>query len=75
MLPTEIEVQVDDVGQIIVTMSGTSLRATFLRADGSGLVQSHFVSVDHTALVSTRDFERIAFEAAKAKARELGWID
>jgi hypothetical protein len=74
MLPNEIQVQVAH-DHIIVTMPGTLFKTTFLKADGSGLVQSHVVSVDHTALVSTRDFERAAWEAAQAKARELGWID
>jgi hypothetical protein len=42
-----------DHDHLIVTMRGTSLRATFLKVDGSGLTQTHFVSVEHTALIST----------------------
>ena len=39
-----------------------------------GLVQSDYMTDDKDASSSRREFEELAWEAATAKARELGWI-
>lgn len=61
---------------IIVTRPGTSFRAAFFKAaDEPRLMQSPTMSVEKEAPAQTRkDFEAHAWEAANAKARELGWI-
>jgi hypothetical protein len=61
---------------IVVTMPGTSFRATFFKtAEEPRLTQSSAMSVEKEAPAQTRtEFETFAWEAANAKARELGWI-
>ena len=69
--------QVDVEGeQISVTLPGTNYRALFhLSKDEPRLIQSSQLSVDKAAPMSHKDFEAMAWEAANAKARELGWTD
>jgi hypothetical protein len=56
-------------------MRGTSDRAFFLRSpDEPKLVQAASLAVDKAARMSHQDFEVMAWEAANAKAKELGWI-
>ena len=74
MTNLQLEVEGD---RIIVLMPGTSLRATYLKSqdprDRRQLVESLAMSIDKEAPVSLKEFEAIAWEAATAKARELGW--
>ena len=61
--------------RLIVTLEGTSYRAVFrLSPDKSQLIESGAVAVDKAAPMAHEDFEALAWEAANAKARELGWI-
>jgi hypothetical protein len=69
-----IKVKVDG-DRLVVTMRGTSYRAFFLRSpDEPKLVQAASLAVDNAAAMSHKDFEAMAWEAAIAKAKELGWI-
>lgn len=61
--------------RLIVTLEGTSYRAVFrLSPDKSRLIESGALAVDKSAPMAHRDFEALAWEAANAKARALGWI-
>jgi hypothetical protein len=40
----------------------------------SGLTLGDFLEVDHHASLSRNEFEALAWDAAMAKARDLGWI-
>jgi hypothetical protein len=62
-------------GRIIVSMPGTSFRAAYFRSvTEPGLTPCEFLDVDRGASISRKEFEALAWEAAIAKARELGWI-
>ena len=70
----ECDVRVVDQ-RIIVTMEGTSFLAIYYWAEeGAKLLQSEAMGSDRNARIDRRDFERLAWEAANAKAGELGWI-
>jgi hypothetical protein len=57
---------------IIVTMPGTSYRATYLKAPNwPGLIQSGSIKDGKDA---SNEFLALAWQAADAKGRELGWI-
>jgi hypothetical protein len=58
--------------RIVVRLPGTTFRTTYFRI-ASGLAEAKFMSVDRSATISAADFESLAWEAAKQKARELGW--
>ena len=65
---------VDD--RIVVTLPGTSYRALFyLSKNESRLLQAEQMAVNKKAPMSHQDFEALAWEAANAKARELGWLE
>ena len=73
----DLHVEVDDE-QIVVTMALTAFRTTFFRSkdEATRLIQSPAISVEKDAPPARRkEFEALAWEAANAKARELGWID
>jgi hypothetical protein len=75
MRPGEIMVEVAD-DRLVVTLDGTSYRAFFYKdPDEPRLVQEEFLAVDKAVPIRHEDFEAMAWEAANAKARELGWID
>jgi hypothetical protein len=60
---------------IVVSMAGSSYRTTYFKsAIAPGLVQSNFMKDDKDESISRKEFEERAWEAANAKARELGWI-
>ena len=64
-----------DGSTIIVTMPGTSFQATYFKdPDAPGIQQDLSMAKDSDAAIATREFETLAWEAANAKARELGWI-
>jgi hypothetical protein len=70
----ELNVAVDGT-TITVTMRGTSLRTSFFKnPEAPGVLQRLSASRDSEADISIRDFETLAWEAANAKARELGWL-
>jgi hypothetical protein len=61
--------------RITVTMRGTCFRSTYVLApDSPTLRQSNILVIDGSAGITSRAFEILAWEAANAKARELGWI-
>ena len=69
-----VEVQGDD---IIVTLPGTSYVVTYYRATAFPqqlLTKSHSGREDQGAPMTQAEFHARAWKAAKAKARELGWI-
>lgn len=69
-----IEVEVSGAS-LIVTMVGTSYRAVFHKhSDEPRLVEAEGVAVDKAAPMKHEEFEKLGWEAAVAKARELGWI-
>jgi hypothetical protein len=60
---------------IVVILPGTTYRARFfLCHDELKLIQAKQLTVDREAPMSHEDFESLAWTAANAKARELGWI-
>lgn len=60
---------------VIVTMAGTAYRAVFHKhPDEPRLIEAEGVAVDKAAPMEHEEFEKLAWEAAVAKARELGWI-
>jgi hypothetical protein len=60
---------------IIVTLPGTSFRATYYKdPDAPGLKQSPAISDDKSAAITHKEFEALAWKAANEKARELGWM-
>jgi hypothetical protein len=64
-----------DADRIVVTLPGTSFRAVFLPSpDEPRLIQSPAVAINQHAEITSKDFEALAWEAANAKARELGWM-
>jgi hypothetical protein len=66
------ELKVDAEGQNIVgTMSGSSFQTTYVK---SRLTQTEYMNDDTAAIITRREFEAMAWEAALAKAREFGWI-
>ena len=74
-----VHLQVEVEGDcIIVSMPGTSFRATYLKSqdprDQRQLVESLAMAIDKEASVPRKEFEAKPWEAATAKARELGWI-
>lgn len=71
----DIKVEVEDE-HIVVSMEGTSFRTAYFKsADEPRLIQSPTMSVEKEAPAQRRkEFEALAWEAANAKARELGWI-
>ena len=69
-----VEVQGDD---IVVTLPGTSYVVTYYRAAAFPqqlLTKSHSGRVDQGAPMTQTEFHARAWQAANAKARELGWI-
>lgn len=60
--------------EIIVRMRGTSLRAAYVKGDTPWLTMSDFASADPDSPINSTDFRALAWEAANARARELGWI-
>ena len=61
--------------QIVVTLPGTSFRAAYYKnPDAPGLKQSPATSDDKSAAITHKEFETLAWKAANAKARKLGWI-
>jgi hypothetical protein len=70
------KINVDVEGDLlVVSMPGTSYRAIYFRSpDESKLIQAPNLAVDKEAPMRHEEFEAMAWEAANAKARELGWI-
>jgi hypothetical protein len=69
--------QVELDGDLItVTLPGTNYRALFrLSPDEPRLIRASQLSVDKAAPMSHQDFEAMAWEAANAKASEVGWLE
>jgi transglutaminase-like putative cysteine protease len=60
--------------QIVVRLRGTSLRAAYIKGDTPWLRLSDFAAADPDSPINTTEFRTLAWEAANASARELGWI-
>ena len=71
------EIKVEIEGDVIVaSLPGTSYRALFfLSPDKRRLIQAEQLSVNKKAPIYHEEFEAMAWEAANAKARELGWLE
>jgi hypothetical protein len=61
---------------IVVTTDGSSFRAVYYLAEGDAkLLQSEGMGIDNDIPKEERkEIETLAWEAANAKARELGWL-
>ena len=60
---------------LIVTIPGSSFRTAFFKSQTEPkLVQSSLIDLDKKSPLSRDQFEKLAWEAASAKAQELGWI-
>jgi hypothetical protein len=60
---------------LVVTMPGTTFSITYEKTDENRLVASSFrKGLDKTHKVAFPRFLSLAWTAANAKARELGWI-
>jgi hypothetical protein len=62
---------------LVVTMPGTTLSVTYEKTDENRLIASSFharKAPNETRKVSFPAFLNLAWTAANAKARELGWI-
>jgi len=74
-IDSELAVEVDGDQRIVVTVPASYFRVSFLRKpDAATLSRSPSVVVDSTVDLPRHEFEQLASEVAKAKARELGWI-
>ena len=58
---------------ILVAMRGTSLRAKFRKQEAPWLAMDEYEE-DTGALITLQEFRARAWEAANAKARDLGWV-
>ena len=72
------KVAVEVAGDVlVVTMPGTSFSITYTKTDENRLVASSFYAKrreTETRKVTFPNFLSLAWAAANAKARELGWI-
>ena len=74
MSDSPIRVELDGK-RLIVTMADTAYRAVFYKhQDEARLVEGNGLSVDKAAPIYHEEFDKLAWEAANAKARELGRI-
>jgi hypothetical protein len=65
-----------DGDRLIVTMRDTAYRAVFYKhPDEPRIVAAAGLAVDKEYPMRHEEFEKRAWEAANAKARELGWLD
>ena len=71
------EIKVEIEGDVIVaSLPGTSYRVLFfLSPDKRTLIQAEQLSVNKKVPMYHEEFEAMAWEAANAKARELGWLE
>jgi hypothetical protein len=58
---------------ILVAMRGTSLRARYRKQDAPWLAMDEYTE-DSEAPLTLKEFRTLAWEAANAKARDLGWV-
>ena len=69
------ELKVDVQGpEIAIVMRGTCLRMAYRKGDAPWLVCVEHGPDDPEARVTLTEFRALAWTAANAKARELGWI-
>jgi hypothetical protein len=69
-------VEVDVEGDMLIAwLPGTTYRAIYFRSPArKNLTQAKQMNVDKSAPITNKEFEALAWEAANAKARELGWL-
>jgi hypothetical protein len=64
-----------DGQRLVVTLGDTTYRVVFYKhPDEPRLVEANCMAVDKEAPIYHEEFDNLAWEAANAKARELGWI-
>jgi hypothetical protein len=74
-IESELAVEVDGDQRIVVTVPASYYRVSFVRRPNEAMLsRSPSVVVDSTVDLPRHEFEQLASEAAKATARELGWI-
>jgi len=64
-------------GDIVVTMPGTSRRVVYIKTDDNKLVASNFSGSkvpEEKKGFTLPEFLALAWTAANAKAKEIGWI-
>jgi hypothetical protein len=59
---------------IVVTMPGTDFKVAFRKSPDSPQLSTELLMDDKAAASSRHEFLAAAWQAANAKARELGWI-
>jgi hypothetical protein len=70
----EIRVELDG-DRLVVTMADTTYQAVFHKhPDEPRIVEASGLAVDREYPMRHEEFAKLAWEAATAKARELGWI-
>jgi hypothetical protein len=72
--PDDLRVEVRGA-DIFVAMRGTCFRATYRKGDAPWLVAHEHGPDDPEARITLSEFRALAWEAATAKARQLGWIE
>jgi hypothetical protein len=76
-MQSDLVVEVEN-DHIVVAPPGTSFRALYTKSgqrEQAKLVQLPMALFDSSASAGPSEFEKTAWEAANAKARELGWIE
>lgn len=64
---------IDD--QIVVTMPGTFLLASYRKSENAASLVARFIHDDRHAAISRSEFVARSWRLALAKARQLGWIE
>ena len=72
MIHSNLRVEVQGT-YILVAMRGTCLRAKFRKQDAPWLAMDEYEE-DSEAPITLKEFRSLAWEAANARAYELGWI-
>jgi hypothetical protein len=67
----KVEVQGTD---ILVALRGTCFRVKYRKKEAPWLIAQEYGPDDPDATVTISEFRALAWEAANAKARELGWL-
>jgi hypothetical protein len=69
------ELMIDVHGaEISIYVRGTCLRTTYRKGDAPWLVCTELSPEDPEAIFTRNEFRALAWTAAIAKAREMGWI-
>jgi hypothetical protein len=72
MIHSKLKVEVQGP-YIVVAMRGTSFRAKYRKQDAPWLAMEEHTE-DSEAPMTFKEFRTLAWEAANAKAHDLGWV-